>query len=132
MRQKDDVSVAELLSQLREGTHTENDIEKKSAYNTTWWPKLSASNNHFFVATNDLLNSHNNAVFHSSPTVKAQVKCIDLIAGDISDDLKKKITQKSLMIQQKWALAVGEKYDLTTNVKVMVWLMMLSVKLKSW
>lgn len=74
----------------------------------------------FFVATNDLLNSHNNAVFHSSPTVKAQVKCIDLIAGDISDDLKKKITQKSLMIQQKWALAVGEKYDLTTNVKVMV------------
>ena len=71
MRQKDDVSVAELLSQLREGTHTENDIEKKSAYNTTWWPKLSASYNHFFVATNDLLNSHNNAVFHSSPTVKA-------------------------------------------------------------
>lgn len=67
-------------------------------------PNYLLCTTHLF-ATNDPLNSHNNAVFHSSLTVKALVKCIDLIAGDISDDLKKKIRQKSLMIQQKqWAL----------------------------
>lgn len=78
-----------------------------------------------YLQKNDFVNSHNNAVFHGSPTVKAQVKCIDLIVGDISNDLKKKIRQKipddptkTMGLINEISPAVGAKYNLTTNVKV--------------
>lgn len=68
-------------------------IEKKCAYNKTWSSKLPNHANHLFT-TNELVNSHNNAVFHTTPTDKTQVKCIDLTVGDISDDLKKTMREK--------------------------------------
>ena len=64
-------------------------------------------------------------MFYSTPTEKAQVKCIDLIVGDMSDELKKKMREKipddptkTMGLYTVVAVAVGAKFDLTTNVNV--------------
>ena len=64
-------------------------------------------------------------MFYSTPTEKAQVKCIDLIVGDMSDELKKKMREKipddptkTMGLYTVVAVAVGAKIDLTTNVNV--------------
>lgn len=94
--EKDDMSFAELLNWLKEGNCTENDIETLKRSVLTIKPghlNYPIHANHLFT-TNELVNSHNNAVFHNTPTDKTQVKCIDLTVGDISDDLKKTMREK--------------------------------------
>ena len=56
---------------------------------------------------------------------KAEIKCIDIIVGDMSDDLKKKMKDKipddpskTMGIYNVVLIAVGAKYDLTANVNV--------------
>ena len=59
---------------------------------------------HLFTI-NASVNSHNNALYNLSKVAKAQIKAVDIIIGDISDDLKKQIGKnKSQMTQQRqWA-----------------------------
>ena len=64
-------------------------------------------------------------MFYSTLTEKAQVKCIDLIVGNMSDELKKKMREKipddpakTMGLHIVVAVAVGAKFDLTTNVNV--------------
>ena len=45
---------------------------------------------HLFT-TNTSVDAHNNALYTLSKNNKAQIKAVDIIVGDISDDLKKQI-----------------------------------------
>ena len=91
MRQKDDKIFAELINRLREGNHCQNDIEvlKERVLKTKPGDKnYPFSKTHLF-STNALVNNHNTTIYHASQTDKAQIKCIDIVVGDMSDDLKK-------------------------------------------
>ena len=60
-----------------------------------------------------------------SKTVKAQIKAIDIVIGDIFDKLKKQMKQKipdnptkTMGLYSVVSVAVDSKYDLTSNVDV--------------
>ena len=127
MRQKDDVPFAELLNRLREGNHTNYDIEtlKQRVLATTPGDHDYSLNTPHLFSTNQLVNSHNNTVFQQAITEKAFIKCVDVIVGDVADEVKEKMKEKipddptkTMGLNKIVAVAVGTKYDLTTNVKV--------------
>lgn len=99
MRQKDDKHFAELLNRLREGKHTKDDIitlTQRCLHNmisevNNMYPKNIT---HLFT-TNASVNTHNNSIHISSNSNKAQIEAIDIVIGDISDDLKKTNERKS-------------------------------------
>ena len=79
---------------------------------------------HLF-STNAKVNNHNNTIYQASHTDKAQIKCIDIVVGDMSDALKKKMKEKipddpskTMGLYTVVLIAVGAKYDLTANVNV--------------
>ena len=127
MRQKDDKQFAELLNRLRESKHTEDDIkilktrilkEQPSSVN---YPMTTT---HLFVK-NDSVDEHNNRIYASSTGDKAQVQAVDVIIGDVTDALKTKFkkqiphdAKKTMGLFSVLDIAVGLKYDLTTNVSV--------------
>lgn len=127
MRQKDDKEFAELLNRLREGNHTQNDIEVLKERILKIKPgqeNYPINTTHLFSA-NAQVNDHNNTIYQASHTDKAQIKCIDIVVGDMSDDLKKKMKEKipddpskTMGLYTVVLIAVGAKYDLTTNVNV--------------
>jgi len=55
---------------------------------------------HLFT-TNALVDAHNKALYTLSKADKAQIKAVDIIVGDISDDIKKQWKTKSQRIQQR-------------------------------
>ena len=63
-------------------------------------------------------------MYQAAHTQKAQIKCIDIIVGDVSDELKNKVKEKirddptKTMGLHNVSIAVGAKYNLTTNVNV--------------
>ena len=127
MRQKDDKEFAELLNRLREGNHTQNDIEalkERILKNRPGQENYPINMTHLF-STNAQVNNHNNTIYQASHTDKAQIKCIDIVVGDMSDALKKKIKEKipddpskTVGLYTVVLIAVGAKYDLTANVNV--------------
>ena len=42
-------------------------------------------------STNAQVNDHNNTIYQAAHIEKAQIKCIDIVVGDLSDDLKSKV-----------------------------------------
>ena len=76
---------------------------------------------HLFI-TNASVNAYNNAIFEKSNTNKAEVQAIDIIVGDISDELKEKTKKipadatKTMGLHASVFIAVGRKFDLTGNV----------------
>ncbi|XP_078383840.1 uncharacterized protein LOC144666317 [Oculina patagonica] len=127
MRQKDDKEFAELLNRLREGNHSENDIAILKQRLLTVRPgqdNYPMNIAHLFT-TNASVDSHNNALYTLTKTDKAQIKAVDIIVGDISDDLKKQIKNKipddptkTMGLYSVVSVATGAKYDLTTNIDV--------------
>ena len=127
MRQRDDKKFAELLNRLREGNHTQNDIDmlKERILRIKLGNKNYPINTTHLFSTNALVNYHNNSLYQASHTEKAEIKCIDIIVGDMSDDLKKKMKEKipddaskTMGLYNVVLIAVGAKYDLTANVDV--------------
>ena len=64
-------------------------------------------------------------MYQAAHTQKAQIKCIDIIVGDMSDDLKNKVKgkipddpTKTMGLYNSVSIAVGAIYDLKTNVSV--------------
>ena len=127
MRQKEDKKYAKLLNRLREGNHTKDDIAvlktriiKNDPENETY----PCDGTHL-CTTNASVNAYNNAIFEKSSTDKAEVQAIDIIVGDISDELKEKTKKKipadatkTMGLYAVVFVAVGRKYDLTGNVDV--------------
>ena len=103
MRQKDDKEFAELLNCLREGKHFKDDIALRKQRFLNVRPK---EDNYPFnitdlFTTNALMHAHNNVLYSFSKNDKGEVKAVDIIVGDISDDLRKQIKTKFQMIQQR-------------------------------
>ena len=127
MRQKDDKQFAELLNRLREGNHTTNDIQVlkqrilKLKYSEENYPIKST---HLFPENEDV-DKHNNRIYQASNTQKVQIESIDIIVGDITDDLKQKLKEKipnnpskTMGLFNVGPVTIGAKYDLTTNINV--------------
>lgn len=80
--------------------------------------------NHLFT-TNASVDAHNNALYILSKANKAAIKDVDIIVGDISDDLKKEMKNKipddptkTMGLYSLVSVATAAKYDLTTNIDV--------------
>ena len=62
-------------------------------------------------------------MFNLSQSTKAQIDAIDIVIGDISDELKDEVKKKipdnpskTIGLYEKLNITVGSKYDLTINV----------------
>ena len=127
MRQKDDREFAELLNRLREGKHTQHDIEILKGRILKDKPtecNYPMNMTHLF-STNKAVDSHNVKIFNNSNNQKAQICSVDIIIGDLSDELKEKMKEKipddptkTMGLYSLCSVHVGAKYDLTINVSV--------------
>jgi len=127
MRQKDDKEFAQLLNRLREGNRSERDISilKQRILNVRPEQDDYPMNMAHLFTTNTSVDAHNNALYTLSKADKAQVKALDIIVGDISDDLKKQMKYKipddptkTMGLYSLVSVDTAAKYDLTTNIDV--------------
>ena len=127
MRQKDDRQFAELLNRLREGNHTDADLDvlKERRINVKPGEETYPMNMTHLFTTNASVNAHNSALYYLSVGDKTQVKAIDTVVGDISDDLKTQMKNKipddpikTMSLFSVLPVATKTKYDLTTNIDV--------------
>ncbi|XP_068712755.1 uncharacterized protein [Montipora foliosa] len=96
MRQKDDKAFAELLNRLREGKQSDNGEAVLKQRLVSVRPEngnYPMNMTHLF-STNASVDAHNNALYTLSITDKAQIKAVDIIIGDISDDFKTQMKSK--------------------------------------
>ena len=87
MRQKDDREFAELLNRLREGKHSEDDVAILEQRLLKVRHNYPMKMTHLFT-TNASVDAHNNTLYTISKTDKAQIKAVDIVFGDVNDDLK--------------------------------------------
>ena len=127
MRQKGDKLFAELLNRLSEGKHSEKDIDclKERLLQTVPRDENYPMETTHLFTTNASVNAHNNSMYAKCESDKCQIKAIDIVVGDISDDLKKQMKDKipddptkTMGLYSVTSIATNAKYDLTTNVNV--------------
>ena len=127
MRQKDDKEFAQLLNRLREGNHSVDDISilKQQLLNVSPEEDNYPMNMAHLFTTNASVDAHNSALYTLSKADQAQIKAVDIIVGDISDDLKKQMKNKipedptkTMGLYSLVSVATAAKYDLTTNIDV--------------
>ena len=129
MRQKDDKLFAELLNRLREGKHSEKDIDclKERLLQTVPGDENYPMETTHLFTTNASVNAHNNSMYAKCESDKCQIRTIDIVVGDISDlkkQMKDKIPNdptKTMGLYSLTSIATNAKYDLTTNVNVNRW-----------
>ena len=125
MRQQDSRVFAELLNRVREGHHTEYDVEllhsRVTAVNSPDYPTCAQ---HLF-RTNAQVEMHNISIFDNCCEQKYSVQSIDTVIGAISDDMASHIlsmipddTRKTMQLAATLPLAVGCRYELCMNVNV--------------
>ena len=127
MRQREDKEFAKILNRIREENHTEADIEvlKERILNISpQHPDYPISSTHLF-STNMAVDQHNHDVFQKSSNEKVNVKAIDIVLGDLSDDLKERLKKqipkdpsKTMGLYSVCSILKEAKYDLTTNISV--------------
>ena len=127
MRQREDKDFAEILNRIREGKHTEADIAvlKERILNLTpQHPDYPMNSTHLF-STNMAVDQHNHDIFHKSTNEKVKIKAIDIVLGDLSDELKERLKKqipndpsKTMGLYSVCSILKDAKYDLTTNVSV--------------
>ena len=95
MRQRDDKHFAEILNRLREGKHSDEDLNviktRLVSLHANAQPSLGET--HLFT-TNKAVDQHNKTVYENCNQPKAEVKAIDIVIGDISDELKRTMLSK--------------------------------------
>ena len=82
---------------MREAKHSDDDIAailKQRLLNVTPESDNYPINTTHLFTTNASVDAHNNALYSLSRTDKAQIKAVDIIIRDISDDLKKQVKNK--------------------------------------
>jgi len=119
MRQKDDKELAQILNRLREGKHSEDDITilKQGLLNVRPGQDNYPMNVAHSFTTNASIDAQNNALYTLSKADKVHIKAVDIIVGDISDDLKKQMKNKisdetmGLHVYALVSLVTATKYD---------------------
>ena len=84
------------FQRLREGKQTQDDItvlKSRILKSKPGEPNYPASLTHVF-STNASVMDHNEAVYNLSQSEKAQIDAIDVVIGDISDELKHEVKKK--------------------------------------
>ena len=125
MRQQDSRIFAQLLNRVREGNHSEQDLEllrtRTIAVNA---PDYPTSAQHLF-RTNAQVEMHNISVFDSCSEQKYVVHSVDTVIGAISDDMVARVltmipddTRKTMQLAARLPLAVGCRYELSVNISV--------------
>ncbi len=127
MRQKEDKDFAEVLNRIREGKHTEADIgvlRERILKLSPEHPDYPINSTHLF-STNIAVDQHNHDIFHKSTNEKIAIKAIDIVLGDLSDELKERLKKqisndpsKTMGLYSVCSILKDAKYDLTTNVSV--------------
>ena len=127
MRQREDKDIAEILNRIREGKHTEADIAvlKKRILNLSpQHPDYPMNSTHLF-STNMAVDQHNHDIFFKSTNEKVKIKAIDIVLGDLSDELKERLKKqipndpsKTMGLYSVCSILKDAKYDLTINVSV--------------
>ena len=91
MRQRENKNFAEILNRLREGVHTEEDIQQLIKHNiqqtTDQYPYHIP---HIFI-TNEKVNTFNTDVFHKTNTSKSIVEAKDKVISSHSPQIREKI-----------------------------------------
>ena len=121
------INSAEVLNRLREGKQSERDIDclkERLLHTVPGSENYPMETTHLFT-TNASVNAHNNSMYAKCESDKCQIKAIDIVVGDISDDLKKQMKDKipndptkTMGLYSLTSIATNAKYDLTTNVDV--------------
>ena len=77
-------------------------------------------------STNQAVDGHNVKIFNNSKNQKVNICVVDIIIGDLSDELKERMKQKipndptkTMGLFSVCSVHVAAKYDLTTNVSVL-------------
>ena len=127
MRQKEDKAFAGILNRIREGKHSNNDInilKQRILKLTPDHPDYPMIATHLY-STNISVDEHNDEIFKKSRYEKVEIKAIDIVLGDLSDELKERLKKqipndptKTMGIYSVYRLLKEAKYDLTTNVSV--------------
>ena len=119
MRQKEDKQFAELLNRLREGRHSQKDIEQLKT--RVLQPNHCNSNITHLFTTNKSVDK----AFQCCNDEKAEIEAVDIVVGDISDEKKQQFKQsipsdstKTMGLYSVLSVATSAKYDLTSNVSV--------------
>ena len=80
---------------------------------------------HLF-STNQAIDGHNVKIFNNSKHHKVNICAVDIIIGDLSDELKERMKQKipndttkTMGLFSASSVYFAAKYDLTTNVSVL-------------
>ena len=112
---------------IREGKHTDADIEvlnQRILRINQEHPDYPISATHLF-STNMAVDQHNHDIFQKSSNEKIDVKAIDIVLGDLSDELEERIKKqipndpsKTMGLYSVCSILKEAKYDLTTNVSV--------------
>ena len=130
MRQKDDKLYAELLSRLREGNQSQDDIEKlKSRIIDANHPNYPYDAVHMF-ATNAEVDEFNETAYDRTSTEKVVVKAKSAVVGDVTpivrqktmthltNDAKYKMHTNTGGLKYELKLAIDLHYDCTVNLDV--------------
>ncbi|CAC5397939.1 unnamed protein product [Mytilus coruscus] len=120
MRQKNDRAFAELLNRIREGNHTKADVDffktrtidvKNSSYPT------NATHLLYFNKKVDL---YNNNLFQQAKGDKATIKAIDIVIGDIAQNIKEEIKHNAkdleMGLSKVCCIAVEMRVEITVNL----------------
>ena len=128
MRQKEDSQFARLLNRIREGKQTEDDLailkSRTLSFDEAKYQELK-NDLHLFPC-NAAVDTHNRCIYDSANTEKAEIKCIDTVLGEDTEDVKRRILEQlkgkkindTANLSEDLRVAVGLSYDTTHNVSV--------------
>ena len=126
MRQKDDYDFACLLNRLREGNHTDDDLEvlkSRNILNLNVDSYIIRHLPHLFCRRVDA-NCHNLSVLSDIPVSDViEIDAIDTVSGDLERGLNEKIISqipvdpnKTMGLQKKLVLGIGMASELCSNI----------------
>ena len=124
MRQKDDEEFAMLLNRLRQGHHTQNDIDILQSRTISQEDSYRLTHLPHFYPTRDEAASYNSHVLEHSTGFSMTVHAMDATSNDVSSNTQKAIIAAAQNKEVNSAgnlpyaliLKVGQLYDITSNI----------------
>ncbi|XP_078378018.1 uncharacterized protein LOC144661191 [Oculina patagonica] len=125
MRQRESHQFAEILNRLREGIHTENDLNILRA-RIIEDPNMNYPRHapHLFIQ-NDSVDEFNRSVYNSAAGKKYIVKAVDSVIGTQSEELKVRLLRqvpdnprKTMQLATHLAIAENERIEVCQNIRL--------------